>query len=274
MMPTSSCGSCAVVAPPVGRRVGLDRRDVLPDGTLEGWVHSTETFGTADGPGIRYVLFLSGCPLRCMYCHNPDTWRRHEGRPTPVAEILGDIGAYRSFIGKGPGGVTLSGGEPLVQPNFCKAILRGCKEMGLHTALDTSGYLGKMADDELLNDVDLVLLDIKAGNEQVYQKVTGAKLEPTLRFAERLANMGKPVWLRYVLVPGVTDNLDDIAAVATFAAGLGNVERVDVLPFHKMGEHKWRDRGLDYSLEDVKPPSELVLGQARAVFRVAGLTLA
>ena len=240
---------------------------------LEGWVHSTETFGTADGPGIRYVLFLSGCPLRCQYCHNPDTWHRKDGTLTSVEDILTDIGSYRNFFGRGRGrgGVTLSGGEPLVQPKFCKAILRGCKEMGLHTALDTSGYLGKQADDALLQDVDLVLLDIKAASGLKYKSLTGVKLDPTIRFAERLAHMNKPVWLRYVLVPGLTDKLDDIEAMATFAAGLGNIERVDVLPFHNMGEHKWRELGLDYQLSGVAPPSSEILNAARATFRSAGL---
>lgn len=243
------------------------------DASVEGWVHSTETFGTADGPGIRYVLFLSGCPLRCQYCHNPDTWHRKDGTLTAVEDILSDIAQYRNFFGRGRGrgGVTLSGGEPLVQPKFCKAILRGCKDMGLHTALDTSGYLGKDADDELLANVDLVLLDIKAASGMKYKSLTNVALDPTVRFAERLAHMNKPVWLRHVLVPGFTDKLDDLEALATFAASLGNVERVDVLPFHQLGEHKWRDRGLDYKLAGVRPPSPEIMIKARDIFRAAGL---
>lgn len=237
---------------------------------LEGWVHSTETFGTADGPGIRYVLFMSGCPLRCQYCHNPDTWHRQDGTLTTVEEVLADIASYRGFI-RANGGVTLSGGEPLVQPGFCKAVLHGCKALGLHTALDTSGYLGHLADDALLADVDLVLLDIKAATGRRFRSLTGVELKPTIKFAEDLAAINKPVWLRYVLVPGLTDKRDEIESLATFAAGLGNVERVDVLPFHKLGEHKWWDRGLDYRLERVQPPSEESLEQVRATFRAAGL---
>ena len=237
---------------------------------LEGWVHSTETFGTADGPGIRYVLFLSGCPLRCLYCHNPDTWHRQDGTLTPVEDVLADIASYRGFI-RANGGVTLSGGEPLVQARFCKAILQGCKAMGLHTALDTSGYLGDLADDELLASVDLVLLDIKAATGRRFRKLTGVDLKPVIKFAEELAAINKAVWLRYVLVPGLTDDLDEIASLARFAAQLGNVERVDVLPFHKLGEHKWRDRGLDYRLERVQPPTEELLEQVRATFHDAGL---
>lgn len=236
---------------------------------MEGWVHSTETFGTVDGPGIRYVLFLSGCPLRCQYCHNPDSWHRHDGSPAMVTDVLADISRYRGFI-RARGGVTLSGGEPLTQPRFCKAILQGCKAMGLHTALDTSGYLGDLADDELLADVDLVLLDIKAFSPKTYLALTGVELEPTLRFANVLAAQNKAVWLRYVLVPGLTDNLDEVAALARFAAQLGNVERVDVLPFHKLGEHKWRDRGLDYQLAGAKPPSQELLDEVRGIFRAEG----
>lgn len=238
--------------------------------SLEGWVHSTETFGTADGPGVRYVLFLSGCPMRCLYCHNPDTWHRQDGTLTPVEDVLADIASYRGFI-RQRGGVTLSGGEPLVQARFCKAILRGCKAMGLHTALDTSGYLGSLADSELLSDLDLVLLDIKAASGRLFHKLTGVEIAPTIRFAEDLAAINKPVWLRYVLVPGLTDNPNEITALATFAAGLGNVERVDVLPFHKLGEHKWRDLGLNYRLEHVQPPSEALLARVRGIFHEAGL---
>ncbi len=241
--------------------------------SVDGWVHSTETFGTADGPGIRYILFLSGCPLRCQYCHNPDSWHRKDGTLTSVEDVLSDIAAYRGFFGRGRamGGVTLSGGEPLVQPRFCKAVLRGCKEMGLHTALDTSGYLGDMADDALLQDVDLVLLDIKAVTERKYKQLTGARLAPTIRFAERLADLKKPVWVRYVLVPGITDNLDEIESLSVFLAGLGNIERVDVLPFHKLGEHKWRELELEFPLGATAPPTEELLNKTRATFRAAGL---
>jgi len=261
MAVTETCASCP----------GSDQKWSAA-GALEGWVHSTETFGTVDGPGIRYVLFLSGCPLRCQYCHNPDTWHRHDGSPALVSDVLADIARYRGFI-RARGGVTLSGGEPLTQPRFAKAILQGCKAMGFHTALDTSGYLGDLADDELLASVDLVLLDIKAFSEATYQALTGVELAPTLRFANVLAALNKSVWLRYVLVPGVTDKLDEIAALASFARQLGNVERVDVLPFHQLGEHKWRDRGLNYPLDGVKPPSQALLEQARDLFRAEGLVV-
>lgn len=241
---------------------------------IRGWIHSTETGGAVDGPGIRYVLFLSGCLLRCAYCHNPDTWHMHHGKPTTSREVLAEIASYAKFLMHAHGGVTLSGGEPLVQPDFTHAILRGCKEMGLHTALDTAGFLGLHADDYLLADVDLVLLDIKAFTEETYRGLTGVALQPTLDFAERLAAMKKPVWLRYVLTPGLTDKFDEIEGLAAFAARLGNVERVDVLPFHKMGEFKWAAEGVPYTLAATEPPSPDLVERVRAVFLGHGLTVA
>jgi pyruvate formate lyase activating enzyme len=238
---------------------------------VRGWVHSVETGGTVDGPGIRYVLFLSGCPLRCQYCHNPDTQHLHDGTPTTSADVVADIAGYADFLTRARGGVTLSGGEPLVQPEFCAAILRGCKDLGLHTALDTSGFLGAHADDHLLADVDLVLLDIKAFRESTHRALTTVPLRPTLEFAERLSLMRKPVWLRYVLVPGLTDDMAEIAGLAEFAAGLEVVERVDVLPFHKMGEHKWQALGRPYRLTGTQPPSAELTGRVRDLFRAAGL---
>lgn len=238
---------------------------------IQGWIHSSEIGGAVDGPGIRYVLFLSGCLLRCRYCHNPDTWHMHHGKPTSSKAVLADLARYAKFLIHAKGGLTLSGGEPLVQPDFTHAILRGAKEMGLHTALDTAGFLGLHADDYLLADVDLVLLDIKAFSEETYRDLTGVALQPTLDFAERLARMGKPVWLRYVLVPGLTDKFDEIEGLAAFAAKLGNVERVDVLPFHKLGEFKWAAEGIPYTLSDTPAPTPELAEQVRAVFRAHGL---
>ena len=195
----------------------------------------------------------------------------HRGRQTTSKAVLRQIAGFKTFLKHAKGGVTLSGGEPLVQTDFAHAILHGCKAMGLHTALDTAGFLGAQASDALLADVDLVLLDIKAFSESAYQAVTGAELQPTLDFAERLARMGKPVWLRYVLVPGLTDDFDEIEGLAAFASLLGNVERVDVLPFHQMGEFKWEAAGADYRLEGVGAPPPDLVERARDVFRAHGL---
>jgi pyruvate formate lyase activating enzyme len=236
-----------------------------------GFVHSTETAGAVDGPGIRYVLFVSGCPLRCQYCHNPDTWHLKHGKETTAAETIEDIASYANFLKRAHGGLTISGGEPLTQVPFIAEVFAGAKALGLHTALDTSGFLGRNLPDRVLGDIDLVLLDIKAFSETTYRRVTGAALKPTLDFAERLAAMEKPVWLRYVLVPGLTDDMGEIEGLAAYAARLGNVARVDVLPFHKMGEFKWQDCGRPYELGDTEPPSPELTAAVRAAFLREGL---
>ncbi|TVR33475.1 MAG: pyruvate formate lyase-activating protein [Balneolaceae bacterium] len=236
-----------------------------------GYIHSIESAGTLEGPGIRRVLFLSGCPLRCLYCHNPDTQKLKYGRFTDAFSELREIAKNRDMLIKMKGGVTLSGGEPLMQPQLVKAIFDGCKRMGLHTALDTSGFLNENADNELLALTDLVLLDIKSFDATEYKKLTGNRLQPTLDFAKRLSEMNKPVWLRYVLVPGYTDNMSAIGELALFAQSLGNVERVEVLPFHKMGEYKWKELGLTYRLYDTPEPDEETVEEARYLFKKAGL---
>ena len=231
---------------------------------MTGYIHSKESFGTVDGPGIRFIVFLAGCSLRCQYCHNPDTSFKRRGKERTVEDVLEEIGRYATFLKNAKGGVTISGGDPLFQPDFTRALLRGCKEMGLHTCLDTSGHLGCNA------DTGLVLLDIKAWDPEQYRKVTGQNLQPTLDFAEKLAARGIPMWLRYVLVPGLTDQLEDITALARYAAGLGNVQRVDVLPFHQMGKFKWGELGLTYPLMDVEPPAPELTNQVRSIFRENG----
>ncbi len=235
-------------------------------------VHSVESCGTVDGPGIRFILFLSGCSLRCRYCHNPDTSFVRRGKKRDAADVLEEISRYADFLKVAGGGVTISGGDPLFQPDFTGAILRGCKEMGLHTCIDTSGHLGTNADDAMLANTDLILLDIKHWNPQKYKMLTGAELRPTLDFAERLANMNKPVWLRYVLVPGLTDDMEDIKALARYAHALGNVERVDVLPFHQLGKFKWQELGIDYALKNTEAPDAALTAQAKTIFEEAGFT--
>ena len=220
-----------------------------------GYIHSFETMGTVDGPGMRFILFLTGCPLRCQYCHNPDTWHIKNGNRVTVDDVMAEIEKYADFLIDADGGVTISGGEPLFQPKFLAAILRRCKQLGLHTAVDTSGFLGRRMTDAMLTDTDLVLLDIKSSDPEVYKNVTGVPIEPTLDFARRLDSDGTPVWIRYVLVPGLTDGVENVDGTAAFLSKLSNVERVEVLPFHKMGEHKWEVMNLEYRLKDTGPPS-------------------
>ncbi len=220
----------------------------------KGLIHSFESFGTKDGPGIRFVLFLQGCPLRCQFCHNPDTWLREDYKmELSPTEVFDEINKVKGFIKKG--GVTASGGEPLMQASFLQALFAQCKEAGLHTAVDTSGFYLTEAVKEVLTLTDLVLLDVKHIDPDKYQKLTGRALEPTLRFLDYLLEINKPVWVRYVLIPGISDDEDDLKLWAEKISTYPNVERVDLLPFHKLGQHKWEQMGLDYQLKDVEPPS-------------------
>ncbi|MEO1023765.1 MAG: pyruvate formate-lyase-activating protein [Bacteroidota bacterium] len=238
---------------------------------VTGYLHSVETAGTLDGPGVRRVLFVNGCPLNCVYCHNPDTRKFKAGTKTDSFTELRAIANQKDMLLSMNGGVTLSGGEPLGQPEFVKSIFEGSKMMGLHTALDTSGFFGRRADDELLSYTDLVLLDIKHFDPEGYKRVTGVDLQPTLDFADRLAAMNKPVWLRFVLVPGYTDDMNAIKKMAAYVKKLGNVERVEVLPFHKMGEYKWEAMDMDYDLFDTDEPTPELIAETKAQFEEEGM---
>lgn len=236
-----------------------------------GFVHSIEVGSFVDGPGMRFVVFLAGCPLRCQYCHNPDAWACHAEQQTAASDVLARIERSATFLRSGGGGVTVSGGEPLAQAEFAHEILRGAKELGLHTALDTSGYLGDRLTDEMMGDIDLVLLDIKSFNEGAYRELTGVELEPTLTFAERLSAKCKPMWIRFVLVPGLTDDPGDIASLARFVSRLSNVERLEVLPFHQMAQHKWEELELPYQLKDTPPPTPAQMEHVVSLFEAEGL---
>ncbi|GHH41926.1 pyruvate formate lyase activating enzyme [Streptomyces umbrinus] len=236
-----------------------------------GRIHSWDLSTGVDGPGTRFVLFVNGCPLRCLYCANPDTWHMRDGREATVDEVMAEIEKYRGFITTAGGGVTITGGEPLLQPAFTASVLRRCKEAGLHTAVDTSGFLGARATDELLADTDLVLLDIKAFEIARYRKLTGGELAPTLSFATRLDRLGIPVWIRYVLVPGWTDDPAAVDGLARFVAGLGNVDRVDVLPFHKLGASKYEALDIPFPLRDNPVPEPALTERVREQFREHGL---
>jgi pyruvate formate lyase activating enzyme len=238
---------------------------------VTGWVHSWDLSTGVDGPGTRLVVFLTGCPMRCVYCQNPDTWHKLDGTATELGEMAQLMRRYHPFIACARGGFTVSGGEPLQQPKFTRALLEAAQDAGLHTALDTSGFLGRRADDGLLDATDLVLLDIKAGTDATHRRVTGRPLAPTLEFARRLADRGTPVWLRYVLVPGLTDSPVEVELVAEIAAGLGNVERVDVLPFHRLGAPKYERLGIPFPLADTPPPAPALVAAVRDRFVAAGL---
>ncbi|MCD4549660.1 MULTISPECIES: pyruvate formate-lyase-activating protein [unclassified Schaalia] len=249
-----------------------ERLERMRAGTL-GSVHSWELVTAVDGPGTRLTIFLNGCPLQCLYCHNPDTLRMRDGHPVEADEILGRIRRYRRIFRTTGGGITLSGGEVLMQPAFAARILRGAKEMGIHTAIDTSGFLGAAASDEMLQDVDLVLLDVKSGIPETYTQVTGRQLQPTIDFGDRLSSLGIEIWARFVLVPDLTDAPENIEAVADIISRWSSVSRVEVLPFHQMGMDKWASLGLEYALTDVRPPSAERTDQVRRIFRNRGFTV-
>ncbi|OON95423.1 MAG: pyruvate formate-lyase 1-activating enzyme [Epulopiscium sp. Nele67-Bin005] len=234
---------------------------------MKGRIHSIETCGTVDGPGIRYILFLQGCPLRCQYCHNPDSWDIKEGKDADTEKLIKEIVKYKSYMDFSGGGITVSGGEPLLQADFVRDLFMKCKEKKVHTCLDTSGFVSIEKADPVLDYTDLILLDIKSYNPEVYKDVTGVPLDPTLKFAAHLKERGIPVWIRYVLVPGLTDNMDHIEELAKYLTTLTNVERLDVLPFHKMGEFKWEELGYDYKLKDTQSPEKALLQEAINMFK-------
>jgi pyruvate formate lyase activating enzyme len=250
-----------------------DVEEVKEEDDLVGYVHSYEVGSTVDGPGIRFVGFLTGCLLRCQYCHNPDTWHKYNGQPVTVSRAMRQIGKYAQVLKISKGGITLSGGEPMVQRPFIVRIFRRCKELGLHTCIDTSGRLGDRMTDQELMDIDLNILDIKSGDPAIYEKVTRQPLQPTLDYARRLSALGRPMWIRYVLVPGLTDGQDNVERVADFCAGLKSVERVEILRFHQMGKDKWHKLRLEYPLENVEPPGPELAERVRGQFRSRGLTV-
>jgi pyruvate formate lyase activating enzyme len=235
-----------------------------------GYAHSYETSSRYDGPGLRVVLFLSGCLLRCKYCHNPDTWHLKDGTYVSAQHIIDRLGGFAPALRSLDGGLTISGGEPMVQLEFTRRIFAGAKQLKLHTAIETSGYLGDRADDDYLANLDLILLDIKSSDPAIYRKVTGRELAPTLKFAERLAAMGKPAWVRFTLVPGLTDDPANVEGIARFVAPMKNVQWVEVQPFHQMGDFKWKAMELDYELADTPPAPPALTKRVVEQFRAAG----
>jgi pyruvate formate lyase activating enzyme len=256
----------------LGRGVAdTDVRTALATGDM-GFLHSFTTGSAVDGPGVRVVAWTAGCQWRCLYCHNPDTWTMTNGIPVTLARATEELGKYRHGVRAMKGGFTLSGGEPLMQHRFAVKLLSAAHGMGIHTALDSNGYYGHRLSDADLEQIDLVLLDLKGWDSERHRHLTGMENGPTLEFARRLGERKRPIWVRFVLVPGLTDDAAQITEIARFAAGLGVVERVDVLPFHQMGRFKWKQLGLPYALDDVKPPSTELVERTLAIFRGAGLT--
>ncbi len=274
----------------VSNEVGLEAKDPfelrvnlgvdVPETTVKsalstgdmGFLHSFTTGSTVDGPGVRVVAWTAGCQFRCLYCHNPDTWNMMNGMPVTLDRAITALRKYRYSLKLMFGGFTLSGGEPLMQDRFAVRLFTAAKSIGIHTALDTNGFLGERLSDEELDQIDIVLLDIKTWDPDHHRRLTGKDVGPTLDFARRLAERKKTIWLRYVLVPGLTDDENDINQTAMFAARLGNVARVDVLPFHQMGRYKWKKLGIEYALDDVPAAPPWLVERVCGQFRALGLT--
>lgn len=247
-----------------------DESEVRDEEGSFGYCHSYETSSRYDGPGLRAVVFVSGCLLRCSYCHNPDTWHLKDGTYVSLQQVLDRLSGFAPSLIKLGGGLTISGGEPMVQLAFTRRIFQGAKKMGLHTAIETSGFLGDRVDESYLSAVDLFLLDIKSSDPDTYRRVTGRDLAPTLRFAERLASLSRPVWVRFTLVSGATDDPANVDGIARFVAPMKNVQWVEVQPFHKMGEFKWKAMDLEYKHANTEPPTRDVVNRVIGQFRDAG----
>ena len=223
---------------------------------MNGFVHSVESFGTVDGPGIRFVIFMQGCPMRCLYCHNPDTWDINTGSVVTADDLLEKFNKNRSFYSNG--GITVTGGEPLLQIDFLLELFEKAKKEGIHTCIDTSGvtftssgteYRSKL--DRLMEYTNLVMLDIKHINNEEHYRLTGHGNENILEFAEYLSEKNIPVWVRHVIVPGITDKEEYLRGLGAFIAGLKNVKALDVLPYHTMGVSKYKELNIEYPLEGV-----------------------
>jgi pyruvate formate lyase activating enzyme len=277
MSPDASSPDIPLVGSPYDLRVALGEkageagiREALESGDW-GFIHSFQTGSAVDGPGMRIVGWLSGCQFQCAFCHNPDTWKLTNGMPVTLTRAVEVVNQYRHGLRTMKGGLTISGGEPLVQHRFVLKLFAAVQKVGVHTALDTNGYLGDRLSDEDLACIDLVMLGLKAITPDVHQRLTGKDNLPVHAFARRLAALRRPVWIRFVIVPGWTDNLDEVGRMADFAAALGNVERVDVLPFHQLGSFKWERLGMEYQLRDAQPSSREKVEEVIARFHAAGL---
>ena len=242
---------------------------------LRGRVHSCESCGSADGPGVRYLIFLQGCEMRCRYCHNPDTWGRTKGSLMSADELLDQAEHYRGYWGK-EGGITVSGGEPLLQIDFVRELLHKAKQRNINTCIDTAlqpftreqPFFG--AFEALMRDTDLLLVDIKHIDPVEHKKLTGCDNRNILDGLSYLSQIGKPVWIRHVLVPGITDNDDYLRLTREFIKGLSNVKRIDVLPYHSLGIYKWDELGIPYTLRDTKPPAVERVRNAERILQGAG----
>ncbi|MFT6255634.1 MAG: pyruvate formate lyase activating enzyme [Cellvibrionaceae bacterium] len=232
-----------------------------------------ESFGTVDGPGIRYIAFMQGCLMRCQYCHNRDTWDLDGGKEVSVDEIMSQVISYQPFLDASGGGITASGGEAILQAQFVSELFKACKSQGIHTCLDTNGFVRKYEPviDELLDNTDLVLLDIKQMDDAKHIELTKVSNHRTLQFAQYLTKRNIKTWIRYVVVAGFTEDVESAIALAEFIKPMSNVEKVELLPYHPLGEHKWQAFGETYTLADISPPSTEIMQRIQQVFVDRGI---
>ena len=240
---------------------------------IKGRVHSIETFGTVDGPGIRYILFFQGCPLRCKYCHNRDTWDTKGGKEYTTDEIINDALKYSTYMKFSGGGITASGGEATLQSEFLTELFAKAKKNNIHTCLDTSGFVNIETIDPVLDNTDLVLLDLKHMIDEDAKDLTGVGIEKTLKLAKHLDERNIPVWIRHVLVPGYTDDVANLEAMGKFISTLHNVERFEILPYHSLGVHKWENMGFDYELKNIEDASDKDIQRAKDIISKFGVTV-
>jgi len=240
---------------------------------IKGRIHSIETCGMVDGPGLRFVAFLQGCPLRCKYCHNPDTWNYQGGQEMTARELVEEAARYKTWMQTSGGGITLSGGEPLLQPEFTLEVIRLAHQRKMTVALDTSGFGSLSRIKECLDEVDLVLLDIKTAVPEEYKALTGVSADKPLATLEYLKEIGKPVWVRHVVVPGLTDHRENLEALKHLLMDMTNLEKLEFLPFHKMGEDKWDQMGKAYTLKNTPTPEQSFMDQLQQEFIRAGLPM-
>ncbi|TYQ13195.1 UNVERIFIED_CONTAM: pyruvate formate lyase activating enzyme [Acetivibrio alkalicellulosi] len=236
--------------------------------TIKGRIHSFESFGTLDGPGIRFVVFMQGCPLRCLYCHNRDMWDSKGGKEYTASEVIDEMKKYINYIKFSNGGITVTGGEPLMQAEFVSEVFKLAKEMNVHTAIDTSGFADIDKLGSLLKSTDLVLLDIKHVDEEKHKKIAGVENDKIKKFATFVSDQGIPIWIRYVLVPGLTDDENDLIKTREFIQELKTVQNIEVLPYHSMGVYKWEKLGRKYQLEGTKEPSSLDIKKAKEILKI------
>lgn len=238
---------------------------------MKGYIHSFESFGAVDGPGVRYVVFMQGCPLRCQYCHNPDTWKLKYGKQYTVKQVVEKIKPYLNYVKEG--GVTISGGEPLVQKEFVLKLIKALHKLNIHVAIDTAASLPLSSTKKVLKAADLILLDIKAADDNLHKEITGLTNKNTFESLDYLESIQKPVWVRHVIVPNLTLIEERLTLLAEKLKAYTCIKQIDLLPFHKLGEYKWKELGLDYKLTNTLAPNREEIEKAKSIFEAFNLPI-